>query len=163
MRLPNSSKRWRLRPAVSEDEPFLKVLFAETNVALQMLPLELRPSLAAMQYRGRQMTYASEFPDAVDSIIVLQESGSPIGRQMIARRNGRVRLIDIALLEPWQKQGIGAEVLRALLTECALEGTRIELHVFKDNPALRLYQRLGFQKIAEDAVSLEMAWAAPPP
>jgi hypothetical protein len=33
---------WRLRAAIDEDEAFLRTLFAQTNVTLQSLPLELQ-------------------------------------------------------------------------------------------------------------------------
>jgi len=42
---------------------------------------------------------------------------------------------------------VGARLLRALLEQAAREGIRrVSLSVELENPALRLYQRLGFQR-----------------
>ena len=44
-------------------------------------------------------------------------------------------------------QGIGGLLLRALLDEASRQGiTQVSLSVELDNPALRLYERLGFEK-----------------
>jgi ribosomal protein S18 acetylase RimI-like enzyme len=42
---------------------------------------------------------------------------------------------------------------------CAV-GARLELQVARHKPAQRLYQRLGFEVVAEDAVFIEVVWRA---
>jgi len=150
---------WRKRPATAEDQPFLKRLFVETNEALQFLPPPLREGLAEMQYGGREMTYGSQFPDASDSIICLVD-GTAVGRQLTAHVDGALRLVDVAILPAWQGRGLGGAVLRALLDEAAREQARVELRVARGNPAVRLYERLGFKMVDADAVSLEFRWEA---
>lgn len=52
----------------------------------------------------------------------------------------------ISLLEPYRNHGIGATLMRALLDELRDAGyARASLSVQKENPALRLYERLGFR------------------
>lgn len=157
MSIPQAAHRWRLRAAAPDDESFLRTLFAESDTTLQALPPELRSALLEMQYQGRHRTYMSLFPGAIDSII-LHEDGSTIGRQLVHRDAGYVRLVDVALLERWRRRGIGSELLGSLLNECRQSGDRIGLRVVKANPAISLYQRLGFNVFAEDEVSYEMTW-----
>jgi ribosomal protein S18 acetylase RimI-like enzyme len=51
---------------------------------------------------------------------------------------------------PFQRRGIGTEVMKRLIGEAARVDQTMRLHVVKINPALRLYERLGFQVIGED-------------
>ena len=54
-------------------------------------------------------------------------------------------------MEPFfQSQGIGGALLRALLNQLAQAGyRRASLSVQKENPAVALYRRLGFQTLRE--------------
>jgi GNAT superfamily N-acetyltransferase len=148
---------WRLRPASVEDEEFLRTLFAETNVALHALPPELQASLLDMQYRGRAMTYSTEYPQAKDSVVCL-DHGTPVGRHLVERKTDGFRSIDLAILPQWQGKGIGTRILKDLAQESRQAGVKLSLRVVKDNPALRLYVRLGFDVVAEDEISYEMVW-----
>ncbi len=47
-------------------------------------------------------------------------------------------------------QGLGGGLMRALLDEAAAAGKSVSIRVQLYNPALRLYQRLGFQAKGED-------------
>ena len=148
---------FRLRPAVLEDEEFLRTLFAETNVTLQALPLELQASLIDMQYRGRKMTYSAEYPEAKDSIACLDD-GTPVGRHLVERKTDGFRGIDLAIMPQWQGRGIGTRILEDLAQESRQAGVKFSLRVVKANPALRLYLRLGFEISAADEMAYEMVW-----
>jgi ribosomal protein S18 acetylase RimI-like enzyme len=51
---------------------------------------------------------------------------------------------------PFQRKGIGTEVMHRLIGEAARLNQAVRLAVVKINPALRLYERLGFQTTLED-------------
>lgn len=52
----------------------------------------------------------------------------------------------ISLYRPYRGQGIGTGMMRAMLNELRAAGyARASLSVQKENPALRLYERLGFR------------------
>jgi ribosomal protein S18 acetylase RimI-like enzyme len=51
---------------------------------------------------------------------------------------------------PFQRRGIGTEVMNRLIGEAARVNQTMRLNVVKINPAVRLYERLGFQVIRED-------------
>jgi ribosomal protein S18 acetylase RimI-like enzyme len=49
-----------------------------------------------------------------------------------------------------RRRGIGTEVVKALIEEAARAGRAMALGVVKTNPALRLYERLGFRTTHQD-------------
>jgi ribosomal protein S18 acetylase RimI-like enzyme len=54
--------------------------------------------------------------------------------------------------------GIGTKLLRDLQEEVRSAGKSLTIHVERFNPALRLYERLGFQQIEDKGVYLLMEW-----
>jgi ribosomal protein S18 acetylase RimI-like enzyme len=58
----------------------------------------------------------------------------------------------------FQRQGFGTAVLRHLLDQASREGRPMRLSVVKINPALALYQRLGFLTTHEDALKFHMQY-----
>src|SRR5262249_34084632 len=51
----------------------------------------------------------------------------------------------------YQGRGLGARLIRELLLAAQREGAAVRLSVLRANPALRLYQRLGFRVVSETA------------
>jgi GNAT superfamily N-acetyltransferase len=114
--------------------------------------------LIEMQYRGRKMTYEAQYPDAEDSILI-GDDGKPAGRLLLDCRPDCWRVVDIAVLASQRGRRIGTRVLMQCQERCLAAGVRLELQVAAGNPARRLYERLGFQMIRSDAVSVEMVWS----
>jgi ribosomal protein S18 acetylase RimI-like enzyme len=85
-------------------------------------------------------------------------NGEPVGRRLVARTAEGIHLVDIALLSANRNQGIGTQLIRELLEQASAAGSSLHLHVLRGNPALRLYQRLGFQETTADAMYIQMAW-----
>ena len=91
---------------------------------------------------------------------MIEDGGEPIGRLYVARWEDEIRIMDIALLPEHRGHGIGTALLRALLDEAAEAGKRLSIHVELNNPARRLYERLGFAPVEERGVYVLME-AAP--
>jgi ribosomal protein S18 acetylase RimI-like enzyme len=72
------------------------------------------------------------------------------------RDQNEVRLVDISLLPEHRNGGAGSRVIGGLIAESARSGVPLRLSVLRGNRAARLYQRLGFVKIAEDEMYLQM-------
>jgi ribosomal protein S18 acetylase RimI-like enzyme len=68
--------------------------------------------------------------------------------------------MDIALLSEFRKQGIGTVLLQNILAEAAENSLPVTIHVERFNPALKLYQRLGFSIAEDKGVYLFMRWSA---
>ena len=69
-----------------------------------------------------------------------------------------MRIVDIAMLPAYRNRRIGTHLIGALQTEAALARKPLRIHVERFNPALRLYERLGFQPIADRGVYLFLEW-----
>ena len=152
----------RLRPTYAEDEALLFELFAadkRAELALVGVPPTQAEMLVAMQYRGREMTYRSQYPDAEDSVI-LDENGAPAGRLLVHRATDRWRIVDISVLPVLRGKGLGTAALRDYQSRCAECGASLELVVSRVNRARALYERLGFRATREDAFMIQMAWGA---
>jgi ribosomal protein S18 acetylase RimI-like enzyme len=80
----------------------------------------------------------------------------------VGREAGGMRVIDIAMLEEHRNCGIGGELLRRLQQECEAQGCTLRLQVFHGNPAIRLYERLGFVQSGTDAMYMQMEWLPSP-
>lgn len=62
----------------------------------------------------------------------------------------------ISLYAPYRSRGIGGSMMRAMLDELRAAGyDRASLSVQKENPALRLYRRLGFRALGDGADETE--------
>ncbi|MGH8603206.1 MAG: GNAT family N-acetyltransferase, partial [Gammaproteobacteria bacterium] len=76
----------------------------------------------------------------------------PVGRLYLARWPSEIRIVDLALLPAHRNAGIGTRILSDLLAEAGRAGKPVRIHVEKLNPALRLYERLAFTRIADKGV-----------
>lgn len=137
-----------LRPAGPADTDFLRSLYASTRLEeLSLLAPAQRAAFLDLQWRARQRAYQDRYPDAEDQIVVV--AGVPAGRLLVARREGELLIVDIALLPEFRGRGTGSQLLGRLLDEAAHNGMAVRLHVALSNPALRLYRRLGFRLVSE--------------
>ena len=64
--------------------------------------------------------------------------------------------LSIAILPEYRSQGIGTKLLTTLFSEVKSCYSAVSLSVSADNPALRLYRRLGFEVISQHDNSLTM-------
>lgn len=149
-----------LRPVTPEDESFLYRVYAGTRED-ELAPLEWddaqKDSFLRMQFNAQHRFYREQFPSADFDII--QTVDQPIGRLYVDRREDEIRIIDIALLPEHRDSGIGSALLKDLLTEASAAGKPVRIHVERFNPALRLYDRLGFIQVGDNDVYYLMEWS----
>jgi ribosomal protein S18 acetylase RimI-like enzyme len=154
-----------LRPARPEDDSFFFRLFAESQEQLALLRSNevLWQSLVEMQYRGRKISYATAFPEACDSVLCLDDGdghSSPVGRLLVDRKAHRWRIVDISVLREHRGRGLGRMALKECQAQCKDAEAKLELEVTPQNPAGRLYRRLGFRVTGEDLLAVRMEWNA---
>lgn len=94
------------------------------------------------------------------SFNLIMDGARPVGRLYVDRLVQEIRVIDIALLPEYRRQGIGGHLLRALLAEAQSSGRSLGLHVERENPILDFYLRLGLRVEADRGVYLYMRSAA---
>lgn len=149
-----------LRPVRAGDEDFLYRVYASTRMdemAQVDWSAEQKEAFLHMQFQAQTTHYRAYYPHAEHQIIQ-RENSTPIGRLIVDRSNDSMLLIDIALLPEYRNIGIGTTIIQDLMAEAAHTHRPIILHVEIFNPAMTLYDRLGFIKTAEQGIYHEMIW-----
>lgn len=139
-----------LRPVTAADQDFVCALYASTRqqeLAVTGWPQAQVDAFLLQQFQAQQQHYSRVYPQASHALIVVEEQ--PIGRLYLDQDSAQLRIVDIALLPDWCGRGIGGQLLRQLVKQASASGQAVRIHVERHNPALRLYQRLGFA-VAED-------------
>ncbi len=97
-----------------------------------------------------------------DIALVATLDDNPIGACWVRTTNeyghidDRTPSFSISLYEPYRGNGIGTTLMTTMLEELRHRGfERASLSVQKENPAVRLYQRLGFEIIGDGADETE--------
>jgi ribosomal protein S18 acetylase RimI-like enzyme len=138
---------------------FLYRVYASTREEeLAVVPwnAEEKETFLRMQFNAQHQHYQQHFPDAAYSVILVDDT--PAGRVYLHRRSDEIRIVDIALLPDYRSKGIGSELLSDILAEGKQTNLPVRIHVERFNPALRLYERLGFQQIGDQGVYYLMEW-----
>jgi GNAT superfamily N-acetyltransferase len=134
----------------SEDLPFVAELYASTRrweVALLGWPRDVQDTFLAQQHEGQHRHYMAHYPGA--EWLIVERAGRPIGRLYLYEGKREVRVVDVSLVADCRGAGVGGAILRDVLDDAQGRGKSVSIHVEKNNPARRLYERLGFV-LAED-------------
>lgn len=148
-----------LRPIDEHDHPFLLELYASTR-EVELAPLDWpdvqKQQFLTMQFEAQHRHYQQHYPDASFDLIVY--AGAAIGRLYLEEWADQWRVVDISLLPAYCHRGIGSCLLQDVLQRAAMGGKAVSIHVERHNPALRLYQRLGFVQVEEHGIYDLMEW-----
>jgi ribosomal protein S18 acetylase RimI-like enzyme len=109
-----------------------------------------------MQFNGQHTWYQEHYVGASFDLVLVD--GVPAGRLYVHRREKEIRLVDISFLPEFRNRGLGTNLLRDLFAEAEAAGKPLTIHVEKFNPAMRLYERLGFNRIGETGPYDLMEW-----
>ena len=151
-----------LFPVLSGDEEFLFSVYASTRkeeMDLVDWNLAQKEAFLRMQFCAQSHAYTENYPDAEFQVILLD--GQPIGRLYVHRMRDEIQVIDISLLPQHRGQGIGTHLLNGILEEGTESNLPVTIYVKRFNPALHLYERLGFRQASDDGVYLFMKWLPP--
>jgi ribosomal protein S18 acetylase RimI-like enzyme len=99
------------------------------------------------QFEAQDAWWREHYADASFDVVLVD--GEAAGRLYVHRGPSEIRIVDIALLPEHRGGGVGTSLLHDLLAEADQAGKSVTIHVERLNPALRLYERLGFS-LAED-------------
>jgi ribosomal protein S18 acetylase RimI-like enzyme len=134
------------RPATPVDIPFL-------------VELRLRTIDEHIRRAGTHLTHEEHVARAASNLtccMVVLDHGRPIGMTKVLRAPDRWCLDQIQIEPEKQRRGIGTQLVRGLQREAGLAGVRLTLEVLKANPALHLYERLGFRIVSENDATYAM-------
>lgn len=118
---------------------------------------EQKEAFLRSQFSLQHQHYQKYYADAAFDVILCD--GEPAGRLYVLHSPEEIRIVDIALLPEHRGAGIGSRLLQDVLTEAAASGKCVSIHVERFNPAMRLYERLGFTKQEEVGVYFRMEWS----
>lgn len=149
----------RIRPAVASDGPFLvRVL----QMAADWRPGSPQRSVGEVLAVPAFAHYVEGWPRPGDLGVVAEDAGgTPLGatwfRLLPADDPGfgfvasDVPEVTIGVVPDARGRGIGRRLLERLIVEARDHGVeRLSLSVELDNPAMALYERLGFVTVSED-------------
>jgi len=136
----------RLRAATPADEPFL--------IRLRKLTMT-----AHLERAGEPVDDESHRLRARSNLHIAQIvccNGEDIGLIKLVRSETGWHLQQLQILPAYQGRGIGTEVIRAMLAEARKARVTVSLNVLHGNPAVHLYERLGFQVTGQTSLELNM-------
>jgi len=129
-----------LRPARTDDlEYCLRLYLAGTEVVNRELELDRE---------GQAVGLRRQWDCTQVQIITLDSED--VGWIQTRNVDNALFLVQIFVDSPFQRRGIGTEVLTRLIAKATMDSRAVILGVVKINAAVRLYQRLGFQIERED-------------
>jgi ribosomal protein S18 acetylase RimI-like enzyme len=150
----------RCRPRTEADLPFLLGLYASTRaqeVAVTGWPPEAQLQFLQGQFQAQHHHYLTYYPDA--EWLVVEHDGCAVGRLYVEEWPSQFRIIDIALVPAAQSRGFGSALLADVFARAQAAGKKVSIHVEKNNPAMRLYERLGFAKAEDKGVYDLLEWS----
>ncbi|MFN7985951.1 MAG: GNAT family N-acetyltransferase [Thermoanaerobaculia bacterium] len=148
-----------LRPATPEDRELLFRVYASTReeeLAPVPWPAEAKEAFLRQQFDAQDAWWRTHYPGATFEVIVVD--GRDAGRLYLWEGPKEIRVVDVALLPEVRRGGVGTGLLRDVQARAAAAGKAVTIHVEKVNPALALYERLGFRLVEDKGLYLFLSW-----
>jgi GNAT superfamily N-acetyltransferase len=130
--------RWHEVAPIVDWTPDQKIAFLESQHGMQILH------------------YLKAFPDG--QFMIVEHLGRPIGRLVLHRTAQSVKIVDITLIPEARGRAIGTFLLISVQEDAKARGVPVSLDVERQNPAARLYGRLGFEAIQSGTTHVQMIW-----
>ena len=103
----------------------------------------------------KQVDYFNTYIEQVKgNMKIIVADGVKIGMINWSTNENTYEIENICLSPEYRNKGIGTQLLIVIIETCTYP--MIQLQVFKDNPAISLYQRLGFQVAGESEIYYQM-------
>ena len=92
----------------------------------------------------------------VEQVRIITLDGATVGWLQSTVRGDALFLAQLFVDGPFQRCGIGTEVIRCLIAEANSAHRAVTLGVMRTNPAVSLYERLGFHAADVDDIKFYM-------
>lgn len=149
-----------LRPATPEDRDLLFRVYAATReeeLAPVPWPAEAKEAFLRQQFDAQDAWWRTHYSGATFEVVVAD--GRDAGRLYLWEGPSEIRVVDVALLPDARRGGAGTRLLHDVQRRAAAAGKSVTIHVERMNPALRLYERLGFRLVEDKGVYLFLSWS----
>lgn len=148
-----------IRPARTNDGPFLETLYMSARPELQLIDAdpELIEAVVAQQYQSLQTGAGTEYPNAMHYVI--EKTATPVGSLVVDFGHNEVRVVYLAFIPVARGRGYGRTVLQGVQQAAAQVQCPVATVVWRSNPLARQhYIALGFQ-VEEAGVAAErLVW-----
>jgi GNAT superfamily N-acetyltransferase len=147
------------RPIEEKDMEFLYQVYASTReeeLAQVDWDEAKKETFLRMQFSAQHQHYQKYYAEADYSVILVDDV--PAGRLYLDWGKDEIRIIDIALLPEYRGKGTGTLIVKDLQSVARKKGLPVRIHVEQFNPAMKLYNKLGFKKIRDAGVYNLMEW-----
>jgi GNAT superfamily N-acetyltransferase len=129
-----------LRPAIDDDFEYCRRLyFVEMKWIIEELDLDRT---------AQETSFRQQWNPAHVHIIVFD--ATDVGWLQAMTQNDEFFVAQMFVDGPFQRRGIGTEVVKRLIRKANALNLAVRLNVVRINPARRLYERLGFRVTSED-------------
>ncbi len=147
------NNEFSIRLLGSQDEPILWEMLMYAAHESSLRAVKANPDL---------IRYVENWGRIGDTGVVIEQESVPIGAAWLrlwpsdekgyGYINDNIPELAIALLPNFRGLGIGTKLLKQILTIAQDHFPAVSLSIRADNPALRLYQRIGFMPVADSEV-----------
>jgi ribosomal protein S18 acetylase RimI-like enzyme len=148
-----------LRDVCEQDQTFLYEVYASTRAdELALVPWneEQRGAFLRMQFTAQDNYYREQYAKAEYKVILFERELA--GRLYVLREEKSIRILDITVIPTLRNRGIGTVLLREILDEARDLEKTVQIYVETYNRSLRLFERLGFERKAEEGINFLLEW-----
>ena len=151
MSLTLSNPLLHLRPITTADEEILCQIYSSTRTEelarVSHWTDDQKQAFLQWQFTAQHSYYRDNYKGA--HFWMIEFGAQIIGRLYLhaAYEKNSMRIIDITILPAWRNRGIGRQILMDIMEFAASRGRSVTIHVENFNPAMRLYQKLGFELV----------------
>lgn len=153
-----------LRLADLADAEFMRDVYVAARweeMSVTGWPQEMIVAFLHDQFRLQTQHYDKHYADAAR--LVVECDGAPAGKLLLFDNGTEIRIVDIGFLPAYRGKGIGGALVTWVQNIARNLGRGIvSLHVEPNNPAKRLYGRLGFSVVELRGVYELMEWRVGP-
>lgn len=143
--------RYELRPAQAGDLGFAWRLYEELMKAR---------TEALTPWRAERQREVIDSALRSGGMEMITAGGATIGWLHVHDNLDGIDLHQIYIVPAEQGRGIGTDILKTLQARATALGRPLRLNVLVNNPARRLYERLGFRIERSDPMKHYMTWTA---
>ncbi|WP_246722573.1 GNAT family N-acetyltransferase [Aliikangiella sp. G2MR2-5] len=149
-----------MRKYSSDDISFMHQLYAstrESELALTNFSVEEKERFISQQFSAQLEHYTRHYDTS--SFYIVEVGNQPVGRLFVDYWESEIRIVDIALMPEYRNLGIGSYYFEKLFEQARELNQPVTIHVEHNNPAKKLYERLGFKlKTQTNEIYLLMEW-----
>jgi len=149
-----------LRKYRDSDISFMQALYAstrESELAMTNFSQQEKINFIHQQFSAQTAHYTQHY--CADAFNIIELEGKPIGRLFVDYWDNEIRIVDIALISEYRNTGLGTFLIQQLFEQARESKKAVTIHVEHNNPAKRLYERLGFKlKTKTNEIYLLMEW-----